>query len=66
MTKLSDLFACLIVTSCFVAWINVAQAAEEPKALPAHPTFGRIERLDPRIDDLIPKDAKSRNSPRDA
>src|SRR6516162_2985470 len=33
-------------------------SADEPKALPDHPTFGRIERLDPRFDDLIPKYAK--------
>jgi gluconolactonase len=35
-----------------------AFSADEPKALPNHPTFGRIERLDPRLDDLIPKGAK--------
>jgi gluconolactonase len=35
-----------------------AFSADEPKALPNHPTFGRIERLDPRFDDLVPKDAK--------
>ncbi len=30
----------------------------EPHALPDHPTFGQIRRLDPRIDQLIPKDSK--------
>ncbi len=35
-----------------------AAPPEEPKALPDHPSFGRIERIDPKFDTLIPKDAK--------
>ncbi len=35
-----------------------AKASAEPKALPDHPTFGKIERQDPRFDKLIPPDAK--------
>ncbi len=49
-----------IVALIFGAVLLVGRmsAADEPKARPDHPTFGRIERLDPRFDALVPKDAK--------
>ncbi len=55
MRRIHLLFA--LAAGCYLN-LGGPLCADEPKALPAHPTFGRIERLDPRFDDLIPKDAK--------
>ncbi|HEV3416429.1 MAG TPA: SMP-30/gluconolactonase/LRE family protein, partial [Pirellulales bacterium] len=59
--KFDSRYLSLALTSSFLIALAAGSrsfAADEPKALPDHPTFGRIERLDPRFDDLIPKEAK--------
>src|SRR5437868_4758359 len=56
MTRIAALH--ILSLALAVVFTSRVFSADEPKALPDHPTFGRIERLDPRLDDLIPKGAK--------
>lgn len=51
------------VTKCWIGLVAVllavraATAQEEPNQIKLPPEFGRIDRLDPRLDKLLPKDA---------
>jgi len=61
IVKLFSFFGLLALGSALA--VSTARAAdapppEEPKALPDRPSFGRIERIDPRFDKLVPRSAK--------
>ena len=54
-----DVLLALVVSESLALILGAASlTADEPKPLADHPTFGQIERLDPRFDALIPKTAK--------
>lgn len=56
-THRPSLFAACLLAALFV-FPSLAIAAEKAAAKKTYPTFGKIERLDPRLDQVIPKDAQ--------
>ena len=48
---------CCIIASCLLVSANSADAAKKKKKA-AYPTFGTVHRLDPALDDILPKKAK--------